>query len=247
MSKKSLQDFNLEELTRIVKNFGAEKRIFNSEAQFQFELAWKIREEFECEVKLEELSRLSNSNSKKADKKEYTDIILEDKNKSFCVAIELKYKTVELEIPTNNIHLKTHGAADLGCYDFMWDVNRIQTLVYSEGKVVLKYPCSKGYAVIITNEPNYWKVCNAKTNTINRDFLLGPKDESDEGCLKRGEHKWYKTDGNPGIPKTISKNSPSRQKSIDLKTDYNFKWEDYVDLEIKKSKFRFMMIEIKKP
>ena len=39
-------DLNKETLTSVIKNFGKEGKIFQSEAQFQFELAWKLQEQF---------------------------------------------------------------------------------------------------------------------------------------------------------------------------------------------------------
>ena len=85
--KRNLTFFTLQAIESIMEELGAVPRIFNSEAQFQFELAWKIKEKFDCEVKLEELSRISK------DKKDYTDIILE--KDSLRIALELKYKTTK--------------------------------------------------------------------------------------------------------------------------------------------------------
>ena len=84
-----MKSFNLRTLERIMNELGAAPRIFNSEAQFQFELAWKIKEEFDCEVRLEELSRISEG------KKDYTDVILE--KDGLRIALELKYKTAKYE------------------------------------------------------------------------------------------------------------------------------------------------------
>lgn len=53
--KKSLLNLGEKELSDILSNFRKIPRIFHSEAQFQFELAWKLQEEFDCVAKLEEL------------------------------------------------------------------------------------------------------------------------------------------------------------------------------------------------
>lgn len=237
---KKLTDFNSIELSRIMNKLGEEKRIFNKEAQFQFELAWRIREQFECEVKLEELSCVEEkSNDKIKKKKCYTDIILEKED--FRIAIELKYKTARYKDEENNILLTDHGAVDLGCYDFLWDVNRIQMLIEKDEKSVIK-KCNRGYAVILTNENKYWKEQIEKGNkNIYCEFLIGP----DKGCLTCGDHQWHKIDGKVGTPTTVK--GKFREQKIHLNKDYNFQWQDYcLAKEKERNKlFKYMIIEVK--
>lgn len=247
--KKQLTDFNLHELERIMTKLGSVPRIFNSEAQFQFELAWKINEEFDCEVKLEELSRTTKSETSKGyikTKKDYTDIIIEDDRQR--IALELKYKTAtpdNIHIP-GNILLMNHGAADLGAYDFLWDVHRIQVLTGKEVDGDIRMPCNKGYAIILTNDSHYWNTdSNNKTTDhgINRDFLIGDCYDGDT-LLKKGEHNWYKTDGTVGLSKALE-NDKSRQKSIVIADDYPYKWQDYcAPIADKNGEFKYMIVEI---
>ncbi len=237
MGKLAFDIFNCTELSRIIEDFGAEPRIFNSEAQFQFELAWEIKKRFDCIVKLEELSRVYTEEGKPSPKKDYTDIILEKGDQR--IAIELKYKTSELELPDESIFLKNHGATDLGSYDFLWDVNRLQMLI-SGKDVVGKRKYVKGYAVFLTNEKTYWE--KKFTDTIDREFLIGG-DENGEGCLKAEEHKWHTTEGKEGTPKTVEKTS--RKQSIILNADYKFQWKNYCNiLNRKDAIFRFIVVEV---
>lgn len=248
---KTLSEFNFNELEHLLTELGSVPRIFNSEAQFQFEMAWKIKQEFDCEVKLEELSRtckVSNSKGKTVTKKDYTDIILEKEN--IRIAIELKYKTAEPKgININdNILLMNHGAADLGAYDFMWDIHRIQLLTGCEKDDAseVRMPCTRGYAIILTNDNNYWKT-NANNKVpekgINRMFLIGD-DEEGSTYIQAGEHEWFKLDGTPGLSKAIQ-NDKSRQNAIKMSKNYPYEWKEYCKpIADKNGIFRFLIVEI---
>lgn len=232
-----MKSFDLRTLERIMNELGAAPRIFNSEAQFQFELAWKIKEEFDCEVRLEELSRISEG------KKDYTDVILE--KDGLRIALELKYKTAKYEDESKNIYLKAHGAADLGAYDFLWDVHRLQLLtgIETSDKDDVKRPCDRGYAIILTNDSHYWKDATIK-ETINRDFLIGSGEHS-HGVLCKKRHQWYTLDGEVGYSKALQ-NDRSRQSAIDLKRNYFFQWKPYHTIEANKShnEFKYMIVEM---
>lgn len=245
MRKKSLKEFSSETLSNIMADFGKEYRIFNSEAQFQFELAWKIREEFDCVVRLEELVRVKNGKAERFPKKDYADIIL--CSGDFRIAIELKYKTSKLEISERNILLKAHGAADLGAYDFMWDVNRLQVLTDPQDMSVCDMArCSKGYALMLTNDSHYWTAQSGYT--INREFLIGG-DKDGKGLLKEGSHQWYTKgkEGNPGLSRAIV--NTTRAHRIVLRKGYPFVWNKYCDVEGGKGNtlFKFITIEVERP
>lgn len=155
--------------------------IFRSEEQFQFNLAWAIQEFFYTyKVYLEELtSTIDYNNSEK--KRSYTDILVKKDNGDY-IALELKYKTVNATI--GNIELLNHGAVDNGRYDYLWDINRLEWLVYGESKRKqenglinqanncrtnplpnishynydnrIKGEKITGYTIMLTNEFKYW-------------------------------------------------------------------------------------------
>lgn len=66
--------------------------------------------------------------------------------------IELKYKTRFLNAISNgeNYHLRDQAAQDLGRYDFLLDVKRIQDLV-GQGLI------DRGASLFLTNDSAYWK------------------------------------------------------------------------------------------
>ena len=128
MTKKSLKELDIVGLDSILYLWGQEKKVFQSEAQFQFNLAWRLQELYDCEAKLEDLTVVvtrKNKSDKDLMQKVYTDIVL--LKDDYSVAIELKYKTATLN--HKDILLFKHGATDLGGYDFWWDVNRLELLV----------------------------------------------------------------------------------------------------------------------
>lgn len=245
MKKLNLQELDLQALERIMNKLGGKPggkvpRIFNNEAQFQFDLAWEIKKEFDCDVKLEPLSRVypaMTPKGKPCSKNEYTDIILE-KN-GLQIALELKYKTAKIVGCT----LKNQGAADLGAYDFLWDVHRIQLLTGMEKSDVgeVKCHCDRGYAIILTNDKHYWEDMDETKTTINREFLIGGNPKS---VLKKGDHMWYDKEGNRGKLPPAIKNASSRHDFIELSKDYNYEWKQYCDLEKKKGVFKYMIVEI---
>ena len=120
-------------IENIIQNLTA-KKLYRNEAQLQFDLAWEIRKELgnkkisDWHVELEYLSATSTKTGKKGKeitKSYYTDIMLLSDIGEF-IPIELKYKTKSL-INGKKV-LKTQGAQDLGRFDFLWDVHRIQSL-----------------------------------------------------------------------------------------------------------------------
>lgn len=176
------KDLTKQWLDDCLKEMAKQNLIFRNEEQFQFCLAWAIQGFFNSyNVLLEELTLnvvfLSGKN-----RSSYTDILVEKENGEF-IAIELKYKTAETTI--SGIDLLNHGAADLGRFDYLWDINRLERLVYSKpkkllkenslikmansyrddklpiidyiyGKRIVNKKIVKGFAVFLTNEEKYW-------------------------------------------------------------------------------------------
>lgn len=249
MAKKSLQLFGKVFLENIIKQLGKTPLVFNNEAEFKFELALKIKEYFNCKVRFEVLSRRNGVQQTRL-KNDYTDIVLEDnEDKNLKIPIELKYKTDLYEDKSNNIYLKKHGAYDLGAYDFIRDIDRLQLLVNKQvngkaveqdyGSIIGSY--DRGYAIILTNDHHYWTEPKNK-NTINREFLIYG-DKAGSGKISQGMHEWYDTNGVPGLSKAIF-NDKSRQQSLFMRTDYDYQWQQYLNVNKDNGDFRFMIVEV---
>ena len=134
---------------------------FTLEADFQFSLAWKLKEILGEKTKII-LEYPYRSNEEKRIK--YIDIYVDAPNEvSF---IELKYKTKSQQISRCGIGLtlKKQGAQDLGRLMFVQDIERLEKI---------KNPTTKkmnNYCLFLTNDKTYWKKASGKT--IDKDFYL---------------------------------------------------------------------------
>lgn len=76
-------------IEKVLRDLFKDRPIFHSEADFQFALAWRIKEQYsKAKIRLE-------MRSDNFDKKEYIDILVELNGKKY--PIELKYKTKKLD------------------------------------------------------------------------------------------------------------------------------------------------------
>ena len=88
----------------------------------------------------------------KGDKRCYSDLIIKDQYGNFDV-IELKYKTKA----SKALGLLQHGAHNLGRFDYLLDLCRIEQLKNSEHRNKSLKKFVKGYAIFLTNDPAYQK------------------------------------------------------------------------------------------
>lgn len=238
ISTKKLASFDKIALEGVINSFAASNRIFNCEAQFQFELAQEIKNQFNCKVLFEGLSR------KNGEKRFFTDIILYDDKE--VVAIELKYKTASLSttlpyLPGKKcLDLANHGAVDLGRYDYLLDIERIQKIVDSasakDENVIIS--CNKGYAVILTNEKKYWD--GLPNNTIDADLFFTQQTK----IVKKGMHDWKKSSVPPFYPKTVA--GSFRANGLTMNNNYPCDWKDYLKLNVGgNNEFKYLVTEIK--
>lgn len=246
MGKKPLNALDTASLESILNSWGQEQVIFQSEAQFQFNLAWKLQELYDCEAKLEDLSVVVTRENK-LKQKVYTDIVLVKGN--YSVAIELKYKTATLEY--KDTLLFNHGAADLGRYDFLWDVNRLELLVdptkavreqnlAKTGEIkLIRRNCKKGFAVLLTNENDYWQQGYSDSNTtIDNAFRFGETN----GHLYSKTLDWGR-DSSGEYTKAIK--NTARGRCIALNEAYPFQWKPYCELPAEKNNvFKYLIIEV---
>ncbi|MDF2821882.1 MAG: hypothetical protein K0R15_2330 [Clostridiales bacterium] len=196
------------------------RSIFHSEADFQFALAWEIQKAYpEAEIRLEYCpAELPNM---------HLDILVEIDRKWF--PIELKYKTLKTNVTADmeSYNLKTHGAHDLGRYDYWIDVKRIEILKNKIDKF------EKGYAVILSNDPSYWYKPSNSRESVCDNFRIH------EGNKKTGELNW---NGNPSLG-TIK----NREKPIYLENEYHLNWQEYSRLSADRNgAFNYLLLEIKK-
>ena len=263
MGAKPLETLDSDSLSLLLEEFGRKPKVFQSEAQFQFDLAWRLQEDYDCIVKLEDLTVVidKKENEKKSKQKIYTDITLE--RDGYVIAIELKYKTAAMT-QGNDILLFNHGAADLGRYDFLWDVNRLELLVHPSKEVLEKaiakeyapqvsidFPklkrCNKGFAIILTNEDDYWKIGheNCKEDVIYKQFCIGGDTCTGKGQLYSTNMDWGKDRKTDKYTSAVV-NSP-RARRLQLQEAYSYQWRDYCQVPTDNGKnglFKYMIISI---
>ena len=161
-------------------------------------------------MRLEYPCKRSRNTEEKISKEQnqYIDILVVDDAKGKIYPIELKYKTRsindkkgEMKIKGEQYHLKNQSAHDCGCYDYLWDIHRIEMFSkdndYCFGDK--SYTFGKGYAIFLTNDPLYWKGPakeggryfnfrladqyknnNIQTRTIDRNCKLVWKDKGED-------------------------------------------------------------------
>ena len=109
-------DFDILKVVEYLKN---KRKIFISEADFQFEMAWAIKELYpEAKVRLEYCPEFEPSM--------HIDILVIIDSK--WIPIELKYKTKKCfkTIDNEAFILKEHSAKDVNCYLYLKDLQRIE-------------------------------------------------------------------------------------------------------------------------
>lgn len=218
-----------------------ERKVFWSEADFQFAFAWKLKEMFEdsnpqstINVRLE---RRADALEKRDDGKKsgdaYIDIWVEINEKVY--PIDLKYKTIQCSITdgSEEYKLKQHGACDIGCYLYLKDVERIEHISKSLGDNF-----GKGFAIMLTNDHLYWdKPKTSPDTTAFRDFRIydGRTIPAEQNLI------WHPT----------SNKQPVWQEKLGpltLTHNYTINWKDYSKLlnneEGKATPFKYSIIEI---
>lgn len=189
-------------LNDVINELRKERPIFHSEADFQFSLAWKIQELHpDVEVRLEYTTPF-----KIHGKLAHIDIVVFENGKA--IPIELKYKTLSTVIPSKDeiFTLRNHGAQDIGRYDYLLDIERLEVCranwdIYE-----------KGYAIMLSNDPSYWKPNESSKKSVCDQFRIH------HGTEKTGKLAW----DNAG-----SGTTKGREKPISLIGTYPIIWSEY--------------------
>ena len=192
--------------------------IFGSEADFQFSLAWKMKEIYpDADIRLEYTPW-------DYDKKIRIDLVIFINNK--MIPIELKYKTRQYSGTLGNekIYLKNQSTQDSARYDFIRDIYRLERITKSG-----IYPIEEAYAIFLTNDPLYWEPTN-RLNTLDSEFRIHA------GTKIHGEMNWK-----PGASKGTIK---SREEELPVCGTYDIEWRSYKPHE--DCLFKYTIVEIRK-
>ncbi|NBS16634.1 MAG: hypothetical protein EBT06_09710 [Gammaproteobacteria bacterium] len=196
-----------------------DRPLFHSEADFQHALAWHLqRTLIDVNIRLEKPFRHNPRGSK------YLDLMLMIEGSA--IAIELKYKTKKIKHRHNGeeFDIQNHGAQDIGRYDFLADVARLEEFV----SVIDN--CDRGYAILLTNEPSYWAL-SSRPGTVDERFRLH------EGREISGTLGW--------LDHASAGTTRGRENPITLDGKYNATWRDFSSISSEPGgQFRFLAWQI---
>lgn len=208
------------DINKILNNLSNKRKIFVSEADFKFALAWEIKSEIpEAKVRLEYCPVDIDSSM-------HIDILV--KMGEDIYPIELKYMTKQCDVTVDDERfiLKNQGAQDIKRYDFIKDISRVERL--SESMDNFK----EGYCIAITNDPSYWNTSSNK-NTCDAAFRIN------HNSIKEGKLEWAAHTGN-GTNK-------NREESLILKNRYDIYWQEYSKIDDSSSgQFKYLSIKVVK-
>ncbi len=196
------------DMVEIIENLKAKRKAFVSEADFQLEFAWAIKENYpEFKVRLEYTPKFKSE----FDSKMHIDIlVITDEG---WIPIELKYKTKGCTVKDGNEEyvLANHSAKDVNCYLYLKDIQRIEYIKKKKGNQFVE-----GYTVMLTNEESY-KKAPKNSNVIYADFSLH------ESAMKTGKMKWGEN-ASEGTKK-------GHEDPIELEGEYPVHWEKYSEVD----------------
>jgi len=159
----------LNDFLSLLEDLSGRRPVFHSEADFQLALAWHIHEEGPNSKVRMEFRPFQNENM-------HLDIWLQTSE----TAIELKYPTRELKVDREGeiFALRNQSAQDARRYGFIMDILRLEQVVYDSGMA------KAGFAVLLTNDPSYWKLPQQGwQDTVDAAFRIH------EGMVIKGEMK----------------------------------------------------------
>lgn len=202
----------------IVSKLKEKRKIFVSEADFQLELAWVIKENYpNAKIRLEYPPSF--------DLNMHIDILVVIDNKWY--PIELKYKTKGCKkiIDDEIFNLKNQGAKDVNSYLYLKDIMRIEKVRNNVNNF------GTGYTMFITNDLSYTKK-PLKDNCVYSEFSL------EDRIVKKGKMFWSKN-----ASKGTMKNC---EDPIVLKDSYTINWKYYSKLDNENTgTFMYVVNEIK--
>lgn len=204
------------DLIELLESLARVRPVFHSEADFQHAFAWLIHQRWpNANVRLEFRPPWLATRT-------YLDAWIEDSDGA--VAIELKYKTrgLGISIANETFDLLNQGAQDLGRYDFLKDVHRLEAVAASRSGVT-------GYAILLTNDSAYWLAQSRET--VDSAFRLA------DGREIKGELAWSELAGVGTIR--------SRESSLSLAGAYSLAWRDYATVASSAyGRFRYLSVVI---
>ena len=233
---------DIEKLEKCIKSLSNKRRIFHSEADFQFALAWEIKENYKDDVNIRLEYPVDKMN---------IDIVV------FCgekmIPIELKWLRTDFECCIKGadgengekFKLALSGADPEIRYDCLKDIKRIESISEIRDNFV------EGYTIWISNIETHFN----KNHKHTMQFDIS-QDETQKGKIYWDKNEQDEIKNIDGTLKKSLREGDSRRNVIELKDSYTFHWEDYSIIDKseiddkkyhKQNKFKYCITTIKKP
>jgi hypothetical protein len=207
-------------MDNVLRELAKERPLFHSEADFQHALAWKIHELTpDAQVRLE-------ISSGRFDKRERIDILARMRNEVFAIELKYKKRKLDYQFSGENFSLANDGAQDIGRYDFIKDVARLENFVFGGSNIT-------GYAILLTNDDLYWR--ESVRGVSSAAFFL----HEGRNIAHSTPLFWHISTGD-GTKK-------GRTESFELRADRTLSWAEYSTLpNIANGVFRYLNLKISK-
>lgn len=207
------------DMTGVLTTLASKRPIFHSEADFQHALAWEIHERWPSRsIRLERRPPHLHGRI-------YLDIWAEDSDT--ILAIELKYKTRRLSVDVGDetFDLLDQAAQDVGRYDFLRDVERLEQIVSGRNDIT-------GSAIFLTNDSAYWEPPRDE-QTVDASFRIH------QGRVVTGELRW----GSSASAGTMR----GREEPIVIRRVYSLDWRDYSEpTDLPYGRFRYLLVKVER-
>ncbi len=205
-------------LCRALAQLAERRPVFHSEADFQYELAHQLHTvESSLEIRLERPIRSEGARTFNVD--------MMIRQSGCWYVIELKYLTAALTHTYlgEEFLLRSHSARDLGRYDLLKDISRIETIV-DRGQA------TAGFSITVTNDKALWTAAQ-RSDLIDMEFHLH------EGRVLEGQLAWSEHAG--------LGTREHRQAPVFLRNQYQVNWSEYSQVPTERNgMFRFLMFDI---
>lgn len=187
------------EIDEVLAALAMHRPLFHSEADFQHAFAWEVHRRLPtASVRLELPVQVE-------DKFLHIDVWVV--GQAEVLAVELKYKTrrLSVHIGDEQYKLKSQSAQDIGRYDFIKDIQRLEGVATTHNRFT-------GFAILLTNDSTYW-MKRENHETVDAAFRIH------NGQILEGVFDWG-VHASEGTKK-------NREQSLVLQNRYRLNWMDY--------------------
>jgi hypothetical protein len=201
-------------IVTLMQTLAQSRPVFHSEADFQHAFAWELQKMFpHAQVRLE-LPVVAGG------ERMHVDIWVVIDGQPYAIELKYKKRALDATVGSERFLLKNDGAQDLGRYDFIKDIVRLE-------RISAHMPQVEGYAIILTNDSGYW---TGSAGTIDAAFRLP------DGRTLNGALSW-------GLAASKG-TTATREQALNLGGSHRILWNDYAQLAAPPTLLRWLGIHV---